>query len=147
MTTEQNIENAHIELLLYTLDHAGRDASFIHQHVVDAWAAQQATAHSKPIAVMFALIGLYLHVEKGYTGRAVQDAHMRLARKRKHWPRLPMPEDRGQMTVFDVLAASPGKQRDAAIDKWCRSVWRAWRDSHAVVGKLVQTYLGDAFKK
>jgi len=36
------------ELTAWTLSR--RDASFIHQHVVDAWAAQQATEESRPIS-------------------------------------------------------------------------------------------------
>ena len=52
---------AYDELASYTLAHG--DPAFIHQHVVDAFAAQHATDDSKPIGVAFALIGLYLHVE------------------------------------------------------------------------------------
>jgi hypothetical protein len=37
-----------------------RDSAFVHQYVVDAWAAQHAENGSKPIGVAFALIGLYL---------------------------------------------------------------------------------------
>jgi len=37
-----------------------------------------------------------------------------------------LPEDRGSMTVVDVLAAPAGPERDAAIDEWCRSVWNAF---------------------
>ena len=57
---------AYDELASYTLIHG--DPAFIHQHVVDAFGAQHATDHSKPIGVAFALIGLYLHVERGRSG-------------------------------------------------------------------------------
>jgi hypothetical protein len=53
--------DAYHELCGYTLTHG--DAAFIHQHVVDAFAAQHADAHSKPIGITFALAGLYLHLE------------------------------------------------------------------------------------
>jgi hypothetical protein len=46
------------ELCCYTLERG--DASFIHQHVVDAQIAQQASDATKPIALAFALAGLYL---------------------------------------------------------------------------------------
>lgn len=36
-------------------------AAFIHQHAVDAYAAQHAGGPSRPIGVYFALAGLYLH--------------------------------------------------------------------------------------
>lgn len=60
-------EQTYHELSAYTLTHG--DATFIHQHVVDAWAAQNAHADSKPIGVFFALVGLYLHIEQEFTGR------------------------------------------------------------------------------
>lgn len=65
------------DLSYYTLAH--RDPSFIHQHIVDAYGAQHADATTKPIALAFALIGLCLYIEEGYSGKQVQRAHMRLA--------------------------------------------------------------------
>lgn len=112
-----------------------RDGAFIHQHVVDAWAAQHADEDSKPIRVAFALIGLHLHIEKGFTGRQVQLAHMQLAqphgrgRPTKEWPQFPLPKKRGSITVVDVMAAREDG-RAAAIDRWCESVWEAWSESH-----------------
>jgi hypothetical protein len=49
------------ELSFYTLSHG--DPAFIHQNSVDAYTAQHADETTKPIAVVFALIGLYLHLE------------------------------------------------------------------------------------
>ena len=127
------------ELSYYTLAHPS--PKFIHQHIVDAFAAQHATVNSKPIYLAFALIGLYLHLEKGYSGREVQRAHMRLGNKRKQWPRFPFPEQRGEVTVFDVVAKPPGPERDQAIESWCKSVWEAWRPSHEQVRQLVELEL------
>ena len=59
------------ELAFYTLAHPDKDY-FIHQHIVDAFQAQTADEHSKPIAIIFSLAGLYLSAEKGYSGRTVQ---------------------------------------------------------------------------
>jgi hypothetical protein len=39
---------------------------------VDAYAAQHATPASKPITTAFALIGLFLFAERGFTGKQVQ---------------------------------------------------------------------------
>jgi hypothetical protein len=39
------------ELMAWTMSLS--DAAFVHQHVVDAWAAQHADEHSKPIGVAF----------------------------------------------------------------------------------------------
>jgi hypothetical protein len=127
------------ELAYYTLAHS--DPSFIHQHIVDAYAAQYADETTKPIKLTFALVGLYLYVEKHWSGRAVQEAHMRLASRRKQWPRFDLPEQRGAVTVSDVVAAPPGRERDEAIRKWCISVWEAYRDTHQQVADLVQVEL------
>jgi hypothetical protein len=51
------------ELAYYTLAHP--DPGFIHQNIVDAFAAQTASEADKPIKIAFALVGLYLCVVKG----------------------------------------------------------------------------------
>jgi len=127
---------AYDELASYTLTH--RDPAFIHQHVVDVFAAQHATGDSKPIGVAFALIGLYLHVERGRSGREVQQAHMRLGRQRRQWPTFDLPPTRGEITIADVLSVAPGGERDRAIDHWCASVWQAWSGSHERVVTLLR---------
>jgi hypothetical protein len=126
------------ELCAYTLSRG--DATFIHQHVVDAFGAQYATAESKPIGVAFSLAGLYLHVERGFTGRQVQRAHMQLSRRKRTWPRFQLPEDRGGYTVVDVMAAPPGLARDEAIDRWCVSVWSAFASSRSAVVEFLRPY-------
>lgn len=116
------------------------DATFVHQHIVDAFAAQNAHADSKPITTAFALIGLYLHVERGYSGKQVQQAHMRLARKRKRWPRFDLPAHRGDVTAADVLSVPPGDARLQAIAAWCVAVWEAWRGSRERVAGLLADF-------
>ena len=127
---------AYDEVYVYTMGRPG----FILQHVVDAFAVQTASDHSKPISVVFGLVGLYLHVEKQFTGRRVQEAHMRLGRRKRTWPSVHLPEDRGGMTVVDVLAASAGPERDKAIDDWCRSVWIAFAGNRQTIIALLREY-------
>ena len=129
-------QHAYHELSAYTLSRG--DPSFIHQYVVDAYAAQHASTESKPITIAFALIGLYLQVERHRSGKQVQEAHMRLAKKRRVWPPFNPPEERGAMTAVEVLQAEPGPERDQAIRAWSASVWEAWRDSHARVADLLR---------
>jgi hypothetical protein len=124
------------ELTIYSLMHG--DPSFIHQLVVDAYAAQHVTPSSKWIGVAFALIGLYLHIERGNTGREVQRAHIRLARKRREWPVFDPPGERGTLTSVDVMRSPPGPERDQAIEDWCASVWEAWHASHGRVAALLE---------
>lgn len=129
-------ESAYHEVSAYTLTRG--DASFIHQHVVDAWAAQHAHAGSKPIGVFFALAGLYLHVERGFTGRQVQRAHMKLAERPESWPVFSLPASRGSITALDVVAAPEGEARDAGIHAWAESVWSAYAESRERVVEVLQ---------
>jgi hypothetical protein len=123
---EHDAEQAYHELCAYTLTRA--DPAFIHQHVVDAFAAQDANESTKPITLTFALIGLHLHVDRGFTGRQVQRAHQWLARERRASPAFAVPENRGAMTAADVMVQPAGAERDAAIHGWAASVWRAFAD-------------------
>lgn len=132
----QSEQEAFNELSYYTLSYG--DPSFIHQYIVDAYAAQQADENSKTIKVAFALIGLYLHIEKHYSGKEVQRAHMLLAKKKKQWPTFDLHAHRGNIGVSDVLRAKPGPERDRAIKEWSASVWEAWSESHAKVADLAQ---------
>jgi len=129
-------EEAYHEISAYTLTHG--DPMFIHQHVVDAWAAQNASAQSKPIGVFFALAGLYLHVERGFTGREVQRAHMRLGKHHEPWPAVPLPAGRGTITARDVVAAAEGPQRDAMIHAWAEEVWKACAGCRELVVELLR---------
>jgi hypothetical protein len=129
-------EDAYHEVSAYTLTHG--DSSFIHQHVVDAWAAQRAHEGSKPIGVFFALVGLYLHVERGFTGREVQRAHMELARRPEAWPVGPLPAARGSITAVDVVATPEGPARDARISAWAGSVWAAYAESRERVEAVLR---------
>ena len=127
------------ELSFYTI--AKRDPEFIHQHAVDAFAAQVADANTKPIALVFALVGLYLHVEKQFTGKQVQRAHMQLANRRKVWTSPAQPEKRGSIRVADVLSEPAGTARDVKIHEWCASVWEAFRASRAEIAQLLTSEL------
>ena len=122
MPSEQDLFD---ELTFYTLAHG--DPAFIHENSADAWRAQHADETTKPMAVVFAVMGLYLYLEKGFTGRQVQLAHMRMARRRRSWPRLPLPKKQAHLTVEDVVAVEPGPARDAMIRQWCAAVWETWR--------------------
>ena len=125
---------AYHELCAYALAHS--DPAFIHQHVVDSFAGQTADEDTKPIKLTFALLGLYLHLEKDFTGRRVQEAHQYLARRKRPWPVFSLPEGRGSITSLEVLARPPGPERDEAIHAWCASVWGAFRGSRGLIVEL-----------
>ena len=116
------------DLQCYTV--AKQDPEFIHQHAVDTYAAQHAGGRTRTITVAFGLIGLYLALEKGYSGRQVQLAHMKIAKTKKDWPRLDPPRQRAILTVMDVLLAGTDEEKDAMIRKWMTAVWETWEDRH-----------------
>jgi hypothetical protein len=130
------MREAYDEVYVYTMGRPG----FILQHVVDAFAVQTANEGSKRIGVVFGLIGLYLHLERQFSGRQVQEAHAKLGRRKREWPSPYLPENRGGITVADVLAAPAGTERDQAIDDWCRSVWSAFIDNRQMIVDLLREY-------
>ena len=146
MIPNEQEQQAYNELTAWTL--GLRDPEFVHQHVVDAWALQHADENSKAITVPFTLLGMYLHLEKGFTGREVQRVHMKLAQPhgrgpgRKDWPKFPLPKQPATMTVLDVMAV-PESERREAIDRWCQSLWEAWNESQEAMRAWVRAELGD----
>ncbi len=129
-----------LELSFYTLSHHN-STYFIHQLAVDAFAAQTADEKTKPIKVIFALVGLYLVIEQGRSGRDAQLAHMRLAKNKGDWPSITLPVARGYINVADVLKTKEGVLRDEKIMDWCKEVWMAYSASHEEIRKLMRERL------
>jgi len=127
------------ELSYYTLAHG--DPRFIHQHLVDAYGTQHVRQSKSTIGAAFALAGLYLAVERGFTGRQVQKIHILMAAKSKQWPRFDPPEQVGPLTVADALAVEPGPDRDEKLMEWSASAWDAWSAQHDRVKEMVGGYL------
>ena len=126
MTPDRSDHDMYMELSLYTLQR--RDPTFMHQHIVDAYAAQHPDRSMKPIRIAFSLVGLYLAVEKGLTGKEVQNIHMDMGKEKREWPTFEVPEYLSDISVADVLHAEPGDERDGMIRAWAASVWNAWSE-------------------
>ena len=127
------------DLLCYTV--AKQDAGFIHQHAVDAYAAQHSGGTTRNITVAFGLIGLYLTLEKGYSGKQVQKAHMQIARIRNDWPTMEPPAKPAGITVMDVLRAGTDAEKDAMIRQWMAAVWESWADRQEWVREMTADLL------
>lgn len=136
------LSEAYNELAFYTLAHPDQ-IYFIHQHIVDAQIAQTADPSTKQISLVFALVGLYLTVEKGYTGRDVQKVHMQLTKNKSSLPAIPLPVRRGEITVADVLETKPGEERDRTITLWCVSVWEAYKGSQKTIAQYTDERLAE----
>jgi hypothetical protein len=128
------------DLSCYTVSKQG--AEFIHQYAVDAYEAQHAGGKSRNITVVFGLIGLYLALERGFTGRQVQLAHMQIARVRKDWPRLDPPGRPAAITILDVLKVPDGPEKDAMIRQWMAVVWESWADRQVWVRETTDALPG-----
>ena len=131
------------ELTGYTVAQAYSTGTFLHQLAVDTYAAQHAKDDAPPIGTAFALIGLHFAFERGYSGKQVQHMHMLLARRSKHWPRFAPPHHVGDVTVWDVMQAQPGGQRDTMLRRWGQSVWDAWQAERTRVESLIASVIGD----
>ena len=135
---EESCRDLMHQLSYYTL--TLRDPEFIHQLVVDAYAAEHGDEKARPMKLTFALVGLYLVNERGYTGKQVQETHMALAKRSRTWPSFPLPAGRDWLTVQDVVRA-PDAEKQAMIRKWSASVWEVWRPQEAVISGLLAQYL------
>ncbi|MEZ6096327.1 MAG: DUF5946 family protein [Pirellulaceae bacterium] len=138
--SDEQEKQAFDQLCIYSIAHAQQDSRFIHQHVVDAFAIQTATQDEKPIKIVFGLAGLYLKQNHGFNGRQVQLMHMKMARHRKRWPTLLLPEFRGSIRVLDVMNAEPGIVREQKIDAWCESIWAACSGLDEEVKELLSEF-------
>jgi hypothetical protein len=79
-------------------------------------------------------------LEHEYTGKEVQDAHIRLAKLSKEWPVFNIPEHRGDLTVIHALETDAGPTRDMAIIEWASSVWKAYKNEQEAVREMLRKY-------
>jgi hypothetical protein len=71
----QNLNDSNYnQLAFYTL--GLQDKCFIHQYIVDAYTAQNANSNTKSISLIFSLVGLYLQIEKNYSGKEVHNTSL-----------------------------------------------------------------------
>ena len=135
MTTDSKLFE---ELSFYTLSHSDSDY-FIHQLIVDAFTAQTANKDTKKISLVFSLVGLYLLIEKNYTGKQIQQAHTVLSNYKDFLPEIKLPENRGEITISEVLKSE--LNRDKMIKKWCSSVWKEYESSKEEIKRFCEIYL------
>ncbi len=72
---------------------------------VDAYGAQHAGEPTGRIYVAYSLVGLYLALERGWSGIQARDFHGRMGRPAHDWPAFVRPPTTGDVTVADVVAA------------------------------------------
>ena len=104
-----------------------------HQLTVDAYGAQHAGVPAPPISTAFALVGLHLALEKGWSGTAIRAAHQALAARHRAWPPFAMPTERGRLTIAHVAASTTPDEHAGRVQAWAASVWEAWSSEHDAV--------------
>ncbi len=112
-----------------------------HQLLADTYAAQHAGERTPAIGTAFALIGLHLALEFGWTGLEVRDAHQRLAAGYREWPAFQAPDRRGELTVLDLALAGTPEEHVQGLRALAAAVWGAWIESHAAVAALIEERL------
>jgi hypothetical protein len=135
----QECRQLYDELAAFTL--SLRDPDFPHQTVVDAYTAQHYGPNIKPIGICFALIGLYLTFERGYTGREAQLAHIELGKLLLKWNGFEPRTTGGAVTVKDVLGAISQDNYKVPIQNWGKSVWNTWISERPIVAWILEKYL------
>ncbi len=126
------------KLAYYTL--SLQDEQFIHQHVVDAFTAQNADKNTKPISLTFALVGLYLYIFKNFNGRQVQNFHILMSNHKKVWPSIVLPIKTAPINIDQILNTKPGIERNILIKTWCTLVWETYLPNYETIIKLVEHY-------
>jgi hypothetical protein len=116
------------------------DPAFIHQVAVDCYGAQHAGGQAKPIAAVFSLVGLCLHLEHGFTGKQVQSAHTALARAGKNWPLLPVPAAPYPVKVDSVVGCTTPSERTVQLKIWAQATWDAWRSEQMWVRSIIRLH-------
>lgn len=125
------------ELSYFTL--SLQDEDFIHQLIVDTYAAQHFGINTKPITITFALVGLYLVNERHYTGKHVQQVHIDLANKSQKWPKFKLDNKSANINVLDILNC-PDNKKPHLIKEWSKSVWLTWKHEKEKVSCLLNKY-------
>ncbi len=128
------------EVLTFEMEHLPQLGRY-HQLAVDAYGAQHAGAPSPPIATAFGLIGLYLALERGWSGTAVRGAHQYLAQRHSTWPRFRGRADGSVLTVAEVAGAIAPDDHANRVQAWARSVWDSWAPEHPHVGSWADAVL------
>ncbi|MCW3121387.1 MAG: hypothetical protein JWQ38_879 [Flavipsychrobacter sp.] len=127
------------QLSYYTL--AKGDTDFIHEVIVDTYGAQHGGTGTSDMTIFFAIAGLYLHLERGKTGKQARQAHVDMAQHKCYkWPSLVPPAQKEWLTIADVIAADDSR-KDALIEQWAASTWLAWQKDIKLVSAVCSDVL------
>jgi hypothetical protein len=107
----------------------------LHRLTVDTYAVQH-PGEDNPQArnsVGIHLSRLCLILERDWPIERANDAMLVITAKKRSYPWLTPPANRGALTIHRVLAATSPADHLAAIHEWAQSVWQAWTEHHDTV--------------
>jgi hypothetical protein len=112
----------------------------LHRLTVDAYAVQHPGVDGPQArnSVGIHLSRLCLMFDCGWSVERANDAMLAITAKKRHYPWLIPPSDRGMVTVKDVLAAQTASDHLHAVERWARCAWKAWEEHHAAVRGWVE---------
>lgn len=121
-----------------------------HQLSADAYAAQHAGGATPLIRVGYALAGLWLSIEHGFSGEDVRAIHRRMGRPTAAWPSFASPvAPQDWLTIVDVAEAGVRARSEAgharAVSAWADSVWEIWNRASPGVDDAVERMLQSIF--
>jgi len=116
----------------------------LHQLTEDAYAAQHAGLRVPAIGMAFALIGLHLALDEGWTGTAIRAAHQYLAAHYKDWPQFAAPAEPAALTVAHVAGSPTPEEHASRVGAWAASVWESWSAEHRAVREWANQTLDEA---
>jgi hypothetical protein len=112
----------------------------VHRLTVDAYAAQHPGMPGPQSikSVNIHLISLCLVLEQGVTYKEATQAMGRVLAGRPRFFWLDPPASLGDITVLDVCKARDLVEHTQYVERWAKSVWRAWSPHHVTVYRLLQ---------
>jgi hypothetical protein len=108
----------------------------VHHLTVDAYSVQHPGTPSRhnTKSVVVHLIGLFAGLEQQLSQQKVAKLMDGATQKIKfEW--LDPPQNRGDITVADVLKAQSAVEHEKLVHQWARESWSAWSDYHRQVEK------------
>ncbi len=114
-----------------------------HRMTVDAYAAQHpGLPEPRTIqSIHVHLVGLHLTLERGLNADFARKVIARVTRQKDRLLWLTPPASLGDLTIADVMLAVTADDHHAAVSRWARVVWEAWRPHHDEVIALAKRTL------
>jgi hypothetical protein len=121
-----------------------------HQLTVDAYGAQHTGGSTPRIRVVYALTGLWLALEHGFSGEDVRAVQRRIGEPAAGWPTFaPPPAGQSWTTVVDVAQAGVRIGSNAghahAVQRWAEDVWGVWLEHAPGTDDAVEDLLRTTF--